>query len=495
MGNYESINKHINPALKNFYCIKCNTFHDLNLKTYFCPKCGFPLIHYYDTAFLLKRKSQLLNSKSYGLSKFNAFLPIDSKVINKLTLGEGNTPLIHCKNLGSYLGLKNLFIKYEGMNPTGTFIDRGSILGISIPYILNDKKVIIAGLGDLAVSATTYAIRAGLKPITVIPRDVDINKLNQIKVLGGFIKLVNDYEEAIKKGLNLSSKLNYFVILNTSPFVLDGFKTEGYEIAEQMSWKAPNKIFVPVGDGANLVMIYKGLTEFYEAGLIKSVNTEMIAVQHISKPSIKNINKDVRVVEKVSTVNKYMREILIKKPLMLDGVIKVLEKSRGATTIVDDNDLFEAMKLLAKYEGLIVDPLGATGLAGLIKMLREKSLDKDEEVVVLVTASPVKHPLFLSDLVNVFKKFEEELPLISEVKLMILEVIMSKGETHAYEVWRTLKNVMNYDIKPATVYQHIKELNEMGLIEKSKVDLGGGNIKIKYKLTKKGLAILKSIYG
>jgi len=432
---------------------------------------------------------EILLRRATSLIRYGELLPVNTEVIKELSLGEGFTPLIRCRNLGIHLGIKELYVKYEGLNPTGTFIDRGSVVGISIPFSLRMPKVITAGLGDLVVSASTYAVRAGIKPIAVVPQDLDVNKLNQIKVLGSAVKLVTDYEEALRKGIELSRRLGYSLIINTSPFMLDGFKTEGYEIIEQLGYKAPRKLFVPVGDGANIVMIYRGMKEFLELGLIDELSTKMIAVQHSPKSLPVPIGRERR-----SLVAKYVREIAIKRPLMHYAVTKVLRESGGTAVLVNDEDLINAMKLLAKYEGIIVDPLGASGLAGLVKALSEGLVSSDDEVVVLITASPIKHPLFLSDLTKAFSRIEET-PLLSETKLAILEVIMSKGALHPYGIWRVLKESMGIDIKPTTVYQHIRDLEEQGLVIRERTDVSGGNIKIIYRLTGKGVKVLKSIYG
>lgn len=477
-----------NSYILGLYCIKCSDLQEYDPLAKFCPRCSQPLITRYDLEEIASSISDYkFRSGEVGVWKFKEFLPLNSRF--KVTMGEGGTRTLRSTGLAQALKLENLYFKLESLNPTGTFIDRGVSVDISVSRVLGFKRVTTATLGDYGVSLSAYSVKGGLRPLIYMPSSVELNKLYQVLMLRGKVRLLESYSQCVEAALKTSEKFNYYLSLPSSHTVLDGYKTIAFEILEELEWKPPDYIVVPVGDGALLSAIHYGFKEVLEAGFLRGDLPKIVAVQSSASPAIaeKVLDKKVsrgRVEESIAS------DILVARPLMELHAVKAIRESRGTAVIVSDEEILEGMHLLAKNEGIIVEPTSAVGIAGLYKLVEDRVVDSKDKIIVVLTGSSFKDPLLMRRVIEYSREVREELSIvgvlkgtIGETKLKILEVIALHEQIHPYKIWKILTTSYGLELKPTTIYQHLKELEAKGLVCKSTAPDSKRRV---YKLTSLG---------
>ena len=266
---------------ENFYtlkCIKCKAQFDEHTTCTKCLKCGSSLDVVYNYDFI-KRRLNLYALKHSPISalKYLTFYPIINleKII---TLNEGGTPLHHCINLSKKYKLNNLYIKNEGANPTGVFKDRGTLVEITKAQEMGAKAVCFASTGNMAASVAAYCTQAKLPCYVLVPEGTPIGKLAQTLSYGArIIQVRGTYSECAKLAEQMAEK-NGFYLAGDYAFRLEGQKSQAYEIAEQLGWRAPDYLVCPAGVGTNISAIWKGFVELHKLELIKKL-PKLIAVQ------------------------------------------------------------------------------------------------------------------------------------------------------------------------------------------------------------------------
>ncbi|MET1160095.1 MAG: threonine synthase [Thermoprotei archaeon] len=397
-------------------CSRCGRIYKLEEKPVMCISGDLGRLDiYYDYKAISEAvKPEDLGSREFDMWRYQEFLPLPDPSY-RVTLHEGGTPLIHAKRLGEVLGLKNLYLKDETRNPTGSFKDRGMSVSVSMAKYFGFKRVVTASSGNAAVALAAYSAKAGLDVVAFVPHFAARGKIAQLLVYGAMVFRVKWVEaedptvklmrEVVKYGFYPSPSFGPF-----NPYQIEGSKTISYEIIEQLGWRVPDQVFVPTGAASLLTGVYRGFADWNSIGWIKGY-PKLVAVQPegnypFVRAWMERVPPDpdkIRPWEKPpETIATGLEDTY---PWDGDYGLRALYDTSGYGVVVSDNEIMEAVKMLAKYEGIFAEPSGAAGLAGLVKALREGRVDRDETVVVLVTGHGLKDPA-------VVEKSMGEAPLI-----------------------------------------------------------------------------------
>ncbi|HHY78130.1 MAG TPA: threonine synthase [Clostridiales bacterium] len=303
---------------------------------------------------------------------------------NIITLNEGNTPLIESRNLKDVTGNCNLYFKYEGANPTGSFKDRGMTAAITKAVNDGSKSVICASTGNTSASAAAYAARAGLRCIVLIPEGkVAMGKLAQAIVYGAdIIQIKGNFDEALNLVKKAAERFSVTIVNSINPYRLEGQKTGAFEICDDLG-KAPDYQFMPVGNAGNISAYWKGYKEYYENNVIDTL-PKMMGVQAAGAAPI----VEGRIIENPETIATAIR---IGNPASWDKANTALKESKGAIDKVTDDEILEAYRLLATREGIFAEPASCASLAGLIKYAKSNDIS-GKTVVCILTGNGLKDP-------------------------------------------------------------------------------------------------------
>ncbi len=376
-------------------CIACGEKYDADEIIYSCKRCGDILDVKYDYD-LIEAKIKKSNWQNLPLSvwRYRDFMPIrdPSKIVS---LDEGGTGLHSCQCLGNTLGVKHLYVKNEGENPTGSFKDRGMTVGVTKALELNIKTVICASTGNTSASLAAYAAKAGLQCIILIPSGkIAYGKLAQAMIYGArVVQIRGNFDNALKMVLELSGKHREVYLLNSiNPYRLEGQKSLAFEICDQLKRESPDRVILPVGNAGNISAIWKGFTEFHKLGLIEKL-PKMTGIQAEGAAPIAQAIKDgkdeIVPLENPETVATAIR---IGAPVSWKKALRAIRESDGTAETVTDEEILEAQKMLARSEGLFVEPASASSIAGLKKLLEVGKIGKDEIVVCVTTGHGLKDP-------------------------------------------------------------------------------------------------------
>lgn len=333
-------------------------------------------------------------TKPLSVWRYRPFMPIH-ETSQLVTLGEGGTGLHHSVHLGNELGIKNLHVKNEGENPTGSFKDRGMTVGVTKAVELGVRHVICASTGNTSAALAAYAARAGIKCTVLIPSGkIAYGKLSQAMIHGAkVLQVKGNFDEALEFVLKLGEAHKDIYLLNSiNPFRIEGQKSLGYEICEQLNYEAPDRIIIPVGNAGNISAVWKGLKEFYELGLIKKL-PKMTGIQAAgSAPiaqAIKTNSDKITPVEHPETIATAIR---IGAPVSWKKAVNAIHESHGTAETVTDDEILDAQKILARIEGIFVEPASASSIAGLKKLVKGGIIMEDEKVVCITTGHGLKDP-------------------------------------------------------------------------------------------------------
>jgi threonine synthase len=375
-------------------CIKCGTKYDIDEIVYFCKKCGDILEIKMDLDEVAENlKNSDWQKTPISVWRYRDFMPIH-ETTKLVTLGEGGTGLHKATRLGQELGLKNLYIKNEGENPTGSFKDRGMTMGVSKAAELGAQHVICASTGNTSASLAAYAARAGMRCTVLIPSGKIANgKLSQAMIHGAKVLQVRgNFDQALDFVFKLSEKHPNIYLLNSiNPFRIEGQKSLGFEICDQLG-EAPDRLVVPVGNAGNISAIWKGFNEFYKLGFAKKL-PKMTGIQAVgSAPIVQAIKNNADEIVPVASPETVATAIRIGAPVSWKKAVAAIRDSFGAAEDVTDEEILDAQKLLARIEGIFVEPASASSIAGLKKLVKNGVIDRDEIVVCVTTGHGLKDP-------------------------------------------------------------------------------------------------------
>jgi threonine synthase len=411
-------------------CISCGNEYGIDEIVYFCKKCGDILEIRYEQEELSEalRDKQWLN-RPLSVWRYRRFMPV-SDTTKIVSLNEGGTGLHSCEHLAKQLGLRELYVKNEGENPTGSFKDRGMTIGVTKAMELGVKSVICASTGNTSASLAAYAAKAGLQCAVLIPSGkIAYGKLSQAMIYGAkVIQVRGNFDESLEVVLKLSEKHRSIYLLNSiNPFRIEGQKSLGYEICDQLNQEAPNRIIVPVGNAGNISAIWKGFSEFHELGLIKAL-PKMTGIQAAgSAPIAQAIKNGSETIVPVAEPETVATAIRIGAPVSWKKALNAIRRSAGTAETVTDDEILSAQKLLARIEGLFVEPASASSIAGLIKLVENGVIDRDERIVCVTTGHGLKDP-------DTAVKMSEK-PVEVEAEISAIEEALGLKEQVAVAAW------------------------------------------------------------
>jgi len=355
-----------------------------------CEFCFGPLEVLYDYQALSRDISRRRIQKGpLTIWRYRDLLPVDSEPVD---ISAGFTPLLKAENLGRVLGLKNLYIKNDCVNPSYSFKDRVVSVAATKAKEFGFEALACASTGNLACSVAAHAARANMKAYVFVPADLEQGKILGAAIYGPTLVAVEgNYDEVNRLCSELADRYPWaFVNINIRPYYSEGCKTMGYEVAEQLGWRAPDNAIVPVASGSLLVKIRKGLNELHQLGLIGPVRTRMFAAQ------AEGCSPVVTAFQSNSSTIKPVRPKTIAKSLAIgnpaDGyyALKAMRESVGGGVASTDEEIVAGMRLLAETEGIFAETAGGVTIAGLKRLASVGVLHPDEVTVAFVTAAGLK---------------------------------------------------------------------------------------------------------
>ncbi len=318
------------------------------------------------------------------INKYREFLPVsDSTPV--VTLSEGNTPLIKADNLAKFLGLESceIYLKYEGSNPTGSFKDRGMTMAVTKAKESGSKAIICASTGNTSASAAAYGAKAGMKCYVLIPDGyIAMGKLSQAMMYGAeIIAIDGNFDEALEAVKEISSKYPITLVNSLNPFRIEGQKTGAFEIIEALG-DSPDYHFIPVGNAGNITAYWKGYKEFFEYKKCSKLPKMMGFQAEGAAPIVRG--------ERVLHPETIATAIRIGNPASWKKAEAARDESKGVIDMVSDEKILEAYKLLTSKEGVFCEPASAASVAGLIKA--KDKIKSGSKIVCILTGNGLKDP-------------------------------------------------------------------------------------------------------
>jgi len=376
--------------IKALKCRDCGKTYPPS-KIFLCEKCfgALDVIYDYDSIELTK---SALKKRRKTLWRYKELLPItnESCIID---LGAGFTPLHKATKLAKLLKLKELYIKDDSVNPTYSFKDRPASVAVSKALELNYKAVGCASTGNLAAATAAHAAKAGLPCYVFIPNNTELNKIVQAAAYGAnIISVKGTYDNANILAFQAADIYDLAIVnVNVRPYYVEGSKTLAFEVCEQLEWETPDHVIIPMASGALLNAICKGFEELQKIGFIKKSKIKVTGAQAEGCAPIVNAFKsnsnDVTPIEKPNTIAK---SLAIGDPGDGNYAIKRIKSSGGTAESVNDQEIIDAIKLLAKTEGVFTEPAGGVTIAALKKLVENGFINSDERIICYVTGNGLK---------------------------------------------------------------------------------------------------------
>jgi len=376
-------------------CSYCNEEADHSQLSSVCPACGKVLFARYDLKAAGKVMTQeSLQGREKSMWRYREVLPVLDDV-NMVSLGEGMTPLLHTERLGKTLGLSRLYIKDEGLNPTGTFKARGMSAAVSRAKELGVTSIAIPSAGNAAAAIAAYCACAGIKATVFMPVDApDITK-GESRLAGADVYLVegliSDAGRIVRE--NCEKRGWWDVSTLKEPYRAEGKKTMGYELAEQLNWTLPDVIVYPTGGGTGIVGMWKGFEEMETLGWIDSKRPRMVSVQAKGcAPIVRAFERGDRFAEPIKDACTIASGLRVPGPIADYLILDALRSSGGTAVAVADDDLVPAMHEIGRWEGISSCLEGAATFAGLRVLVERNLVKADETIVLFNTGSALTTP-------------------------------------------------------------------------------------------------------
>jgi threonine synthase len=377
--------------ITNLKCRECGQEYPIS-PLHVCENCFGPLEVTYDYARIRAAISRkLIESRPHNLWRYRELLPVDSEP--EAGPFSGFTPLVPAKRLGEELGLKHLYIKDDTVNhPTLSYKDRVVSVSITKAREFGFTTVSCASTGNLATAVAAHAARAHLKCYIFMPEGVESGKIVGSTIYGAqVITIRGNYDDVNRLCSEIADKYGWaFVNINLRPYYTEGAKTFGFEVAEQLGWRLPDHIVVPTAGGTILPKIAKAFKELKEVGLIKDDSFKIHSAQAAgSAPVIHALHKGTDLITPVKP-DTIAKSIAIGNPADGYYVLKAVRESGGWGDVASDPEIIDAIKLLARTEGIFAEPAGGTTLAVTKKLIEQGRIKRDEVVVVAITGNGYK---------------------------------------------------------------------------------------------------------
>jgi threonine synthase len=406
----------------NLKCRECGQDYPIS-PVHVCETCFGPLEVTYDYERIhaaVSRKT--IESRPHNLWRYRELLPVESEP--EAGPYSGFTPLLHARRLGAELGLTHLYIKDDTVNhPTLSYKDRVVSVAITKAREFGFTTVSCASTGNLATAVSAHAARAKLKCYIFMPEGVEAGKIVGSTIYGAHVIIIRgNYDDVNRLCSEIADKYGWaFVNINLRPYYTEGAKTFGFEVAEQLGWRLPNHIVVPTAGGTILPKVAKAFKELKTVGLVKDGQPRVHCAQAAgSAPVIHALHKGVDLITPVKP-NTIAKSIAIGNPADGFYVLKAVRESGGWGDAASDQEIIDAIKLLARTEGIFAEPAGGTTLAVAIKLLNAGRIKRDETVVVSITGNGYKTLEAVDDAI--------EQPDLIEARLKDFEALLARLET------------------------------------------------------------------
>lgn len=357
-----------------------------------CPKCGGLLTVKMNLEPVKEMKPQDLRKEPIGVWRYHPFMPVDPR--NKVSIQEGGTPLYRTDRLAEDIGVSQLHVKFEGLNPTGSFKDRGMTVGVSHAKELGAKVVGCASTGNTSASLAAYAAKADMKCAVFLPSGkVAAGKLAQALFYGAKVLSIDgNFDDALDLARKMADARKLYLLNSINPYRPEGQKSVLFEIMDQLEYDIPDRIILPVGNAANIWAVYKAIQELKEVGWIDKVPMLTGIQASGSAPVAKAFSEkknDFIPEENPETVATAIR---IGNPVSGRKALHAIYDTGGFSTTVTDEEIIAAQQLLGKKEGVCVEPASAASVAGLKKLIAMGVVDRSEKVVCICTGNGLKDP-------------------------------------------------------------------------------------------------------
>ena len=372
-------------------CSQCGEERLISEYAYRCSRCDYPLEVVYDNDEVYAAfKVDDLSDRGFNLWRYRELLPVrDPGSI--VSIQEGGTPLVKAGRLGEELGLEELYVKDETRNPTWSFKDRGSSVGVSMAVEVGAGAVGCVSSGNMAASMAAYAARAGVRCVIVVPRKTPMGKIVQMLVCGASLASVEaPYHVITRRFIENSFSAGVYSVHNDSPMRVEGQKTVSFELAEQLGWEAPDWVIVPTSSAGNFSAVWKGFSELEALGLTAGRPRMGLVQAAGNAPIVRSFRKGLEHVEPNPSPKTIASGIANPDPPSGLRALSILRESGGYGEMASDEEILVAQGQLARSEGLFVEPAAAVPLACLKRMLVDGVVAGDERVVLVVTGSGLK---------------------------------------------------------------------------------------------------------
>ncbi|MCW3129722.1 MAG: threonine synthase [Methanophagales archaeon] len=395
-------------------CIRCGACFSKEDVVYTCRKCGGLLdINYNYSGIDIERVVEAIGE---GVWKYRVLLPFaeDTKPI---TIKEGNTPLYKCDRLAKSIGVDELWVKHEGMNPSGSFKDRGMTVGVTKAIELGVKGVACASTGNTSASLAIFAAKAGIPSYVLLPKGkVALGKVAQAMMHGAkVISLRGNFDDALRIVRVLCEEEKLYLLNSVNPYRLEGQKTIAFEIAEKLNWEVPDRVILPVGNAGNISAIFKGFLELKTVGITGSI-PKMTGIQAEGAKPVVNAFKEGRgeiiPEDKPETIASAIR---IGNPVNAAKALHAIRDSGGVAESVTDDEITKAQLELARQEGIGVEPASAASIAGLKKLVKMGEIEREEKIVCITTGHLLKDPERVIEICEAPKEVDADVDLIRKM--------------------------------------------------------------------------------
>ena len=380
--------------VRTLECTLCGAEHEAERLHGVSPCCSKPLYPRYDlTALRSTFTPRALRKREPSLWRYAEVLPMRD-VANRITLGEGYTPMLPAPRLARELGVTNLWIKDEGQNPTGSFKARGLVMAIARARELGVREVAIPSAGNAGSATAAYAAAGGLSAHVVVPRDTPRPIVEEMRALGADVELIDGLITDAAVRVAAGAKEHGWFDLSTlkEPYRVEGKKTMGYELFEQFNGKLPDAIVYPTGGGTGLVGMWKAFAEMQELGWIGPERPKMFCVQAEGcAPIVRAWEQDTQFAEPWQNAHTYAAGLRVPRAIGDFLILQGIRESGGAAITVSDDQMRAAVQLMGRTTGIFAAPEGGATAAVVPLLVERGYLKRDEEIVLFNTGSGLKY--------------------------------------------------------------------------------------------------------
>jgi len=370
-------------------CVNCGATYPADEILYNCSKCGHLLAVKYSLDTINVTRAAW-DKRPLSVWRYKELLPVHGEPV---TLQEGGTPLYHLKRLGEEMGIPHLYAKHEGMNPSGSFKDRGMTVGVSMALQLGKKSVACASTGNTSASLAVYAAKAGIPAVVLLPAGkVAVGKIAQALMHGAkVISIRGNFDRALEMVHDLCLTHGLYLLNSINPYRLEGQKTIGFEVVDQLGY-VPDRFVLPVGNAGNISAVYKGLLELQDLGFIDRLPMMTGIQAQGSSPVVRAMRENLPEVLPEQQPETIATAIRIGAPVNAEKALTAIRKTGGLAESVTDEEILRMQRDLARKEGIGVEPASAASVAGIRKLAESGMIDRNERIVCVVTGHLLKDP-------------------------------------------------------------------------------------------------------